>query len=272
VELSRFDDASASLERAAKILKARRAEGPVAALRYQLFVQCGRIQLLRAQYGAARLSFSRALRAAEEHALGDHALAQALRGLGLAARHTGRLAEAGRLYRRALRPLDPEDETPLVATLLRDVGDLEHARRRLARAETVARRGLELRERSAGAAAVETGADLAGLAAIVQARRRFDEAASLYGRALSVLRGRLPDHHFEVISTLCRFAALEHRRGRVVTSRRLYRWALPRLERLLGHHHPLVAESAADFHALEVAVQAEARVKGVAGRLLLGAH
>jgi tetratricopeptide (TPR) repeat protein len=243
VELSRFDDASASLERAAKILKARRAEGPVAALRYQLFVQCGRIQLLRAQYGAARLSFSRALRAAEEHALGDHALAQALRGLGLAARHTGQLAEAGRLYRRALRPLDPEDETPLVATLLRDVGDLEHARRRLARAETVARRGLELRERSAGAAAVETGADLAGLAAIVQARRRFDEAASLYGRALSV-----------------------------VTSRRLYRWALPRLERILGHHHPLVAESSADFHALEVAVQAEARIKGVAGRLLLGAH
>jgi hypothetical protein len=105
---------------------------------------------------------------------------------------------------------------------------------------------------------------------IVQARRRHDEAAGHYERALAILRGRLHDDHFEVVSTLCRCAALEHRRGRIVTSRRLYRWAFPRLERLLGRDHPEVKQAAANFHALEIAIEAETRVKG--GRPRLGAR
>jgi tetratricopeptide (TPR) repeat protein len=270
VDLSRYDEASASLERAASILSGRHPEGPVAALRHEAFLQTGHLHLRRARFGAARLSFSRALRAAEEHGLGDHAVARALTGLGRAARHTGQLAEAGRLYHRALRRLEAAEETsaPLVAEVLQDVGDLEHERRRFAEAERWARRGLEMRERSAGAAAVETGVALAGLALIVQARRRHDEAAVLYERALAILRRRLRDDHLEVVANLCRWAALEHRRGRIVTSRRLYRWAFPRLERLLGRDHPQVKEAAANFHALEDAIEAESRIKG--GRPRLG--
>jgi tetratricopeptide (TPR) repeat protein len=212
------------------------------------------------------------LRVAEEHGLGDPAAARALAGLGRCARQSGQLAEAGRLYHRALRRLDAADpaSAPVVAAILQDLGDLEHERRRFATAERWARRGVELRERSSGATAVETGVALAGLAVIVQARRRHDQAAALYDRAVAILRSRLRDDHLEVVSSLCRWAAFEHGRGRIVTSRRLYRWAFPRLERLLGREHPQVRQAAASFHAVEAAIEAETRIKG--GRPILGAR
>ena len=260
LELSRYGEASASIQGAVSIVRARRAGGPVARLGHQVFVQAGHVHILRADYPRARGSFSRALRVAEAHGLGPIARARALNGLGMAARYTGGFALAARLYARALRALGRADEktSALAATLFHNLGGLEHARARFARAERWSRRGLRLRERACGPASTEAAIDVAALAAIVHARGRHEEAARLYRRALAILRRRLGPHHFEVVFNLGQLAALEQTRGRVVASRRLYGQALPALERLLGRDHPVVAQVAANFRSLVAPVSPSA--------------
>ena len=256
IELSRYDEAGASIQSAVSILNARRAGGPVARLRHQVFVQAGHVHILRADYPRARRSFSRAQRIAEGHGLGPVARARALNGLGLTARYTGRFDLAARLYSRALRALGRAGAKTgtLVATLFHNLGGLEHARSRFARAERWSRRGLRLRERACGPAAAETAIDVAALAAIVHARGRHEEAARLYRGSLAILRRRLGPHHFEVVFNLSQLAALEQTRGRVAASRRLYGQALPALERILGRDHPVVAQVAANCRTLVAAV------------------
>ena len=142
----------------------------------------------------------------------------------------------------------------LAATLFHNLGGLEHARGRFARAERWSRRGLALRTRGCGAASAETAIDVAALAAIVHARGGHEEAARLYRRSLAVLRRRLGPNHFEVVFNLGQLAALEHTRGRFLSSGRLYGRALPALERLLGRAHPVVAQVAENRRKLRAAV------------------
>jgi tetratricopeptide (TPR) repeat protein len=264
LELSRYGEASASIQDAVSILKGRRAGGPAGRLGHQVFIQAGHVHILRADHVHARRSFARALRLATRHGLGPIARARALNGLGLAARYTGRFDLAARFYRRARRALVRADEktSALAATLFHNLGGLEHARGRFARAERWARRGLSLRERACGPASVETAIDVAALAAIVHARGRHDEAARLYRRALAILRRRLGPHHFEVVFNLGQLAALEQARGRFMASGRLYRRARPALERMLGRAHPVAAQVAANARALEAAVSLSAASRG----------
>jgi tetratricopeptide (TPR) repeat protein len=251
LDLSRHDEASASIEGAVSILKSRRAGGTVARLGHQVFIQAGHVRILRADYVGARRSFSRALRIAEVHGLAPLARARALNGLGMAARYRGRFDLAARLYARALHALGRAEESgTLAATLFHNLGGLEHARGRFARAERWSRRGLRLRERVGGPAATETAIDVAALAAIVHARGRHEEAASLYRRALAVQRRRLGPDHFEVLFNLGQLAALEQTRGRFVASRRLYSQALPALRRILGRDHPVVTQMTANLRSL----------------------
>jgi len=264
LELSRYDEAGASIQGAVSILKASRAGGPAGRLRHQVFIQAGHVHILRADHARARRSFARALRLADRHGLGPIARARALNGLGLAARYTGRFDLAGRFYQRAhrARVRAGENSTALAATLFHNLGGLEHARGRFARAERWSRRGLSLRERACGPAAAETAIDVAALAAIVHARGRHDEAARLYRRALAILRRRLGPDHFEVVFNLGQLAALEQTRGRFLASGRLYGRARPALERILGRDHPVVAQVAANARALEAAVSLSAASRG----------
>jgi len=255
LELSRHREARASVEEAAQILNRRRTAGVAARLAHQVFTQAGHVHVLRADQARARRSFRRALGVAERHDLGPVARARALNGLGLAARYTGDFDLAARHYQRARRLLAGTDAaSAMAATLFHNLGGLEHARGRFARAERWSRRGLSVRERACGPAAAETAIDVAALAAIVQARGRHEEAARLYRRALAVLRRRLGPDHFEVAFNLGQLAALEQTRGRFAASGRLFRRALPALERILGRRHPVVVQMAANRRKLRAAV------------------
>lgn len=256
LDLSRYDEAHASVEEAVRILNGRRAGGVAARLAHQVFTEAGHVHILRADHARARRYFTRALGVAERHDLGLHARARALNGLGLAARYAGRFDLAARHYQRARRLLGRTDPAavPLAATLFHNLGGLEHARGRFARAERWSRRGLALRERACGPGAAETAIDVAALAAIVQARGGHEEAGRLYRRALAVLRRRLGPDHFEVVFNLGQLAALEQTRGRLAASERLYRRARPALARILGRGHPVVAQVAANHRKLRAAV------------------
>jgi tetratricopeptide (TPR) repeat protein len=260
LELSRYDEAGASIQGAVSILNTRRAGGPVARLGHQVFVQAGHLHILRADYRRARLSFSRALRVAEAHGLGPLARARALNGLGLAARYTGRFDLAGGSTHEPFARWDAgtrrPQRWPRRSSTTSEVSSTHEGASRAPSAGRGADFGL--RERACGPTAVETAIDLAALAAIVHARGRHEEAARLYRRALAILRRRLGRHHFEVVFNLGQFAALEQTRGRVAASRRLYGLALPALERLLGRDHPVVAQVAANFRSLVAPVSPSA--------------
>jgi tetratricopeptide (TPR) repeat protein len=246
LDLGRLADAQSSIEEALVIVQARPGRGDAARLRHQVLLQAGHVQVLGADYARARRSFDCARQAALWHGLGRQSVARALNGLGVVAKSTGELAEAEEFYRRALRVLDRGDATarPVVAAVFHNLGGLEYARGRLARAHRWARLGLAVRSPLEGA--VTVAKDVAALAAIVQARGRYPEAAALYRRALFTLQGKLGPRHFEVVFNLSQVAALEHARGRLLESGRLYRHSLPRLRRILGRDHPMVARVAAN--------------------------
>jgi tetratricopeptide (TPR) repeat protein len=246
VDLGRLAAAQSSIEEAVGIVLAGPAQGDAARLRHHVFLHAGHVQVLRADYAQARQSFDCALQAALCYEMGPRAVARALNGLGMVAKHAGRLAEAEDFYRRALRALDRREAAarPIVASVFHNLGGLEYARGRLCRAHRWARLGLALRSRREGA--VTRARDVAALAAIVQARGRHAEAAALYRSALSTLTWKLGPRHFEVVFTLGQMAALEQARGHPTASRRLYRQSLPHLRRVLGTDHPMVARVAAN--------------------------
>src|SRR4029450_4975001 len=90
------------------------------------------------------------------------------------------------LYSRALQTAERAgagDES--LATLFHNIGGLEHARGQFARGEPAARRSVELRERALGSEHPAVAADVAALAALIDAQGRFDEAEAMYLRALA---------------------------------------------------------------------------------------
>ena len=99
----------------------------------------------------------------------DRYIAGVLNDLGVLRKAQGRYAEALAFYRRAL-PLVPRSDRDAHATLAHNLGGIEHARGNYARAEPHARRSVRLRTALVGAAHPAVAADVAALAAIVEAR------------------------------------------------------------------------------------------------------
>ena len=99
----------------------------------------------------------------------DRYIAGVLNDLGVLRKAQGRYAEALAFYRRAL-PLVPRADRHALATLAHNLGGIEHARGNYARAEPHARRSVRLRTTLVGASHPSVAADVAALAAIVEAR------------------------------------------------------------------------------------------------------
>jgi tetratricopeptide (TPR) repeat protein len=107
----------------------------------------------------------------------DRYIAGVLNDLGVLRKAQGRYAEALAFYRRAL-PLVPRGDRHALATLAHNLGGIEHARGNFARAEPHARRSVQLRTALVGADHPAVAADVAALAAIVEARGPLRHAAT----------------------------------------------------------------------------------------------
>jgi tetratricopeptide (TPR) repeat protein len=240
--------AEASARRSVDIMRQVReqAEGEDIDRLYLQSLTClGDVVRIHGRYDEAEPYLREAI-AIGEASLGgeDEDVVTALNSLAVLFKYNGRFDEAAALYARALRAAEAAgaaDES--LATLLHNIGGLEHARGNYAAGEAPARRSVELRERALGPDHPLVAADLAALAAIVDGLGRHGEAERMYVRVLSIFERTYGPDHYEIAINLNNLAGVRHAQGRVVDAEALYRRALSIKETLLGSDHPDVALS-----------------------------
>jgi tetratricopeptide (TPR) repeat protein len=158
-----------------------------------------------------------------------------LNRLGMQHKYAGRFTAAERAYRRAMT-LALTRRTPdaaVLADLYHNMGGLEHARRRFAAAEPLARRAVELRARALGEHHPAVAADRAALAPILDALGHSEAAELLLRQALQVLAA----DHRDIAPALNNLAAIRHRAGAPREAEQLYRRALALKQRQHGASH-----------------------------------
>lgn len=120
-------------------------------------------------------------------------VAVALNDLAVHYRHTGSYDKASGLHHRALaiaeHALGPEN--PQTATILHQLGALEHARGQYAAGERFARRSADIRLKTVGPDHPQLAADLSMIAAMLDGQGRHDEAEAMRQRAVAIV-----DHWF----------------------------------------------------------------------------
>jgi len=252
-DLGRYGLAQSKVRRAMTILRPLRGDRAFSVLRAQAYEQAGSLAIVRGQYGIARRAYGHA-RAIAMRSLGPSELATSTTGLGVVHKYLGRFAQAARLYRRALsqvrRKRGPADVA--IASILHNLGGLEHARGRFALGERHARRALALRERALGVDHPTVAADKTALAALLDAQggRKRIEAEALYRQGIDVFRRKLGKAHFEVGFNLGQLAAMCQASGRLDEAAGLYAQALRIQRRALGRRHPVLARTLANLAAL----------------------
>jgi tetratricopeptide (TPR) repeat protein len=228
--------------RALAILKPLRGEVDFEILRARAHGQIGHSHVARGEFVLAEKANLAALAVAKAKLpVGERATY--MNGLAIVYKYTARYDEAARLYKSALRTLERlgGPNHPALASILHNLGGLEHARGRFARAEPWARRGLTIRRRALGASHPDVAADAAALGAILHGTQKYQEAERLLRGAITVYERALGKQHFEVGFNLGNLAALCHETGRPEEAARLYRRSLVIKTRALGASHPDVA-------------------------------
>lgn len=175
----------------------------------------------------------------------DQALIAELNAQGLACKDLGRYDEARVLYLRALGLAGrvPYPSIDTLATLLHNLGGIEHAAGRFAEGEPHARRGLAIRRSIAGAESHEVACDMIALAAILDGLEQYDEAERLYLDGLAVLERSPDEYAIDIAVALNDLGAQYQRRDRLVEAEALLERAVALKSAALGRTHPAVAVS-----------------------------
>lgn len=277
IDIDRGDHAAAlaSAERAVALLKRLPMRGEnattLARLRVRALDALGAVHVSRGAYALAEKLHREALRVAIAKLPRDEAGAST-NALAIVYKYLGRYDEAEKLYRRALaiaeRQPASRDRDATLATLFHNLGGLEHARGRFARAEPWARQSVTVRERAFGKSHVAVAADVAALAAILDGLGKHDEAENLYWRAIAVFSRTLGPTHFEVAFNHAQLAVLYQGKGNARLAEGSYTKALRMLERTLGKKHPTVALTLANFGSLRRMQGKDAEAKRLYTRAL----
>lgn len=195
----------------------------------------------RARYDEAEAHLRNALRWARS--VGPLEIAASKNALGMLFKYTGRYAEAARLYHGALEVIEAlfGAHDLRLAPILHNLGGIEHARRRFARGEAHARRGLTIRRRALGRDNVVVAQDEVALGALLEGQDKLRDAARLYRRALVVFERAGSSQQYEVAVVCNNLGSIAHARGRIAEGLTFYRRSLRIKRRMLGDHHPDVA-------------------------------
>jgi tetratricopeptide (TPR) repeat protein len=241
-DLGRYEDALAHARRALGILKPLRGEVDFERIRASAHAQMGHTFVAQGKYARAEKACLAALAVARAELPADE-VPTFSNGLAIVYKYLARYADASRLYKDALRRTERArgPRHPALASILHNLGGLEHARGRFARAEPYARRGLAIRKSSVERGHPDIAADEAALAAILHGMARFREAERLFRGAIRLFERTLGKQHFEVGFNLGNLAALCQAEGRLAEAERLYRRSLAIKTRALGPEHPDVA-------------------------------
>jgi tetratricopeptide (TPR) repeat protein len=210
----------------------------------QVLARRGRECRERGQYLEAEALYEQTLVVAETCLeKNDLELANLFNDAAVLYKYVARLDDARRLYLRASRILKANfgHRNHALASIYHNMGGLEHARGRYARAEVFARHSAAIREKSCGPEHPDVAADSAALAAILEGQGKYEEAESLYKRALSVFEKQMGPEHYEIAVNLNNLGSLNYALKRIDDSERFFRRASAMKEKLLGPEHPEVA-------------------------------
>jgi len=203
----------------------------------------GEMHRRRGDYPQAEQLLRQAVVLAEQaDPLDARRLAVALNGLGLVCKDLAKHNEARAAYRRALALLEqaPGSHDDWIATIYHNLGGIEHASGNYAQGEPLARRGLAIR-RALGGDAEAVAADMAALAAILDAQQQHDEAEQLYVDALQVFEREPQANAGDIAVTLNGLGALYAKRGALEEAEALLTRAVSLREETLGPRHADVA-------------------------------
>jgi tetratricopeptide (TPR) repeat protein len=174
-------------------------------------------------------------------------LAVLLNDYGVVCKYAGRLGEASRSYRRALKLIDGagglRTHGDFAATLYHNLGGIEHARRRFRQALRYARRGIRLRKKVRPRDALALAADEAALAAILAELGRNSEAVKISLRVLARFRRDLGPKHAEVGAVSANLGPMLWTLGKAREAELRLRLAVSILDEALGKNHPRSASA-----------------------------
>jgi len=231
---------AASFCRRALFWADRAAASPDAVrLRRQLSIEHAILTCELGSYDRALRMARAALAAARRLGPRSPELVAALNAVGFCCKYSGRWAEGERCYRRALRLEEKagNGRSDAVATLLHNLGGIEHARGGSKRAVVWARRGLALRKLLYPARHPAVAADAAALAPILSELRRFTEAEELLLDVVRIYRHSPDWYRYELAVAYDNLATLRMEAGRPATVERLYRDSIRLKRRALGSRH-----------------------------------
>ncbi|HEX3530953.1 MAG TPA: tetratricopeptide repeat protein [Thermoanaerobaculia bacterium] len=127
------------------------------------------------------------------------------------------------------------------AGLMNNLGQLLDAKARLAEAEPLMRRALDIDEKSFGHEHPDVAIDLNNLAQLLQATNRLAEAEPLMERVVAILEKSLGADHPKVATALNNLAQLLQDTNRLAEAEPLMRRALDIDEKSFGSEHPDIA-------------------------------
>jgi tetratricopeptide (TPR) repeat protein len=213
-----------------------------------------RPKVLQADLYEANLKWDKALEIREEVAEENSRWFDAQTALGNLLWQLARYGEAEPHLQEAVkRAANPGEK----ATGFNNLARLLQARNRLAEAEPLHRRALEIDERSLGPDHPDVARDLNNLAELFRVTDRVEEAEPLYHRALAIDEHSHGPDHPDVAIRLNNLALLFHVKHRL-EAEPFYRRALAIDERSYGPQHPAVAR---EFNNLGSWLEATNRLK-----------
>jgi tetratricopeptide (TPR) repeat protein len=196
-------------------------------------------QALREQglYAEAEAPIMRAIETAEGlKEPRQELVAGAWNNLGVLCKFAGWFDRGAEAYARAL-PL-AADHPMTLATVLHNIGGLDHARGRFDSAEEPSRRAWEIRREHLGEEDLATLADAVAYAAVLDGLRRYGESRPIYERALAVYERVFGPEHYETAATLHNLALVERADGHEEKALELARRSYEIKKKLFGTRHP----------------------------------
>lgn len=166
--------------------------------------------------------------------------AWALNLLGMLGKFSGRFADAEQHYGEA-RPLFESlfgGRSREMATLLHNMGGLEHAREDFAAGEPLARMSVEIGREVLQADSPELIAHEVAYAALLDGLERHAEAVEIYKSAVTSLTALYGREHYEVASTLHNLGAAEFALGHVDEAQGHYEESIALMDKVRGAGHP----------------------------------
>ncbi|RSM80720.1 tetratricopeptide repeat protein [Kibdelosporangium aridum] len=203
----------------------------VTILRVRAEIAVANLDRISGDLEAARTRMTRMLNSLEP---GDPIAAGVHNVLGIVGKFTGRFDEAEAHYRRALQLHEPNSLG--MASILHNLGGLEHERGRPEAGIPWAERGLEVRRNVRPPHHPDIAADLGALGSLYLSAGRLEDAEKAFCQAIEIFTAE-----YEIAVVRGNLAHLQARQGRIEQAEENYRAALAGKRKALGDDHPDIA-------------------------------